>query len=78
MKRFIATGLSVLLPGLCLAQGNPSAVSAQTTLDAQQSQEMLAPIAGYRTQRDQQPALATVISSSVGGGTKFSELLEQK
>ncbi len=64
MKRFIATGLSVLLPGLCLAQSNPSALSAGTTLDAQQSQEMLAPIAGYRTQRDQQPALATVISSS--------------
>ena len=28
------------------------------------NQEMLGPIAGYRAQRDQQPALATVISSS--------------
>jgi hypothetical protein len=32
--------------------------------DAQNNQEMLGPIAGYRAQRDQQPALATVISSS--------------
>jgi len=63
MKRFIARGLLVLLPGVCLAQ-SPSTVSIQTTLGAQQSQDMLAPIAGYRTQRDQQPALATVISSS--------------
>lgn len=63
MKRFIARRLLVLLPGVCLAQ-SPSTVPTQTTLGAQQSQEMLAPIASYRTQRDQQPALATVISSS--------------
>lgn len=64
MKSVIAMGLSVLLPGLCLAQSNPTSVSIQTALDVQHYQEMLAPIAGYRTQLDQQPALAAVISSS--------------
>jgi hypothetical protein len=44
-----------------MAQNNPSPVFNQTALAAQ---EMLGPIAGYRAQRDQQPALATVISSS--------------
>jgi hypothetical protein len=61
MKRAIAICLSLVLPGLGLAQNNPSPVSNQTAPDAQ---EMLGPISGYRTQRDQQPALATVISSS--------------
>ena len=64
MKRVIAIGLSVLLPGTGLAQNNPSTVSSQSAPDAQNNQEMLGPIAGYRAQRDQQPALATVISSS--------------
>lgn len=61
MKRAIAICLSLVLPGLGLAQNNPRPVSNQTAPDAQ---EMLGPISGYRTQRDQQPALATVISSS--------------
>ena len=61
MKRAIAICLSLVLPGLGLAQNNPSPVSNQTAADAQ---EMLGPISGYRTQQDQQPALATVISSS--------------
>ena len=61
MKRAIAICVSLVLPGLGLAQNNPSPVSSQTALAAQ---EMLGPIAGYRAQRDQQPALATVISSS--------------
>src|ERR1039457_2289324 len=56
MKRVIAIGLSVLLPGVGLAQNKAP--------DALNNQAMLAPIAGYRAQRDQQPALATVISSS--------------
>jgi hypothetical protein len=64
MKRVIAIGLSVLLPGVGLAQNNPSTGSSQTAPDALNNQAMLAPIAGYRAQRDQQPALATVISSS--------------
>jgi hypothetical protein len=53
--------LSLLLPGVGLAQNNPTPVFNQAAPDAQ---EMLGPIAGYRAQRDQQPALATVISSS--------------
>jgi hypothetical protein len=53
--------LSLVLPGVGLAQNNPSTVFNQTAPDAQ---EMLGPITGYRAQRDQQPALATVISSS--------------
>jgi len=61
MKRVIAICLSLVLPGLGMAQNNPSPVFNQTALAAQ---EMLGPIAGYRAQRDQQPALATVISSS--------------
>ena len=61
MKRAIAICVSLVLPGLGLAQNNPSPISSQTALAAQ---EMLGPIAGYRAQRDQQPALATVISSS--------------
>ena len=61
MKRAIAICLSLVLPGLGLAQNNPSPVFNQTAPDAL---EMLGPIAGYRAQRDQQPALATVISSS--------------
>ena len=61
MKRVIAICLSLVLPGVGLAQNNPSPVFNQTALAAQ---EMLGPIAGYRAQRDQQPALATVISSS--------------
>ena len=64
MKRAIAICLSLVLPGLGLAQNNPSPVSSQSAPDAQNNQEMLGPIAGYRAQRDQQPALATVISSS--------------
>jgi len=56
--------LSLVLPGLGLAQNNPSTVSSQSAPDSQNNQEMLGPIAGYRAQRDQQPALATVISSS--------------
>jgi len=56
--------LSLVLPGVGLAQNNPSTVSSQSASDAQNNQEMLGPIAGYRAQRDQQPALATVISSS--------------
>ena len=64
MKRVIAICLSLVLPGLGLAQNNPSTVSSQSAPDAQNNQEMLGPIAGYRAQRDQQPALATVISSS--------------
>jgi hypothetical protein len=64
MKRAIAICLSLVLPGLGLAQNNPSTVSSQSAPDAQNNQEMLGPIAGYRAQRDQQPALATVISSS--------------
>jgi hypothetical protein len=64
MKRAIAICLSLVLPGLGLSQNNPSTVSSQSALDAQNNQEMLGPIAGYRAQRDQQPALATVISSS--------------
>ena len=64
MKRTIAICLSLVLPGLGLAQNNPSTVSSQSAPDAQNNQEMLGPIAGYRAQRDQQPALATVISSS--------------
>ena len=64
MKRTIAICLSLVLPGLGLSQNNPSTVSSQSALDAQNNQEMLGPIAGYRAQRDQQPALATVISSS--------------
>ena len=59
MKRTIAICLSLVLPGVGLAQNNPSPVFNQTA-----SEEMLGPIAGYRAQRDQQPALATVISSS--------------
>jgi len=61
MKRAIAICCWVLLPGLGLAQNSPSPVFNQTAPDAL---EMLGPIAGYRAQRDQQPALATVISSS--------------
>jgi hypothetical protein len=61
MKRVIAICLSLVLPGVGLAQNNPSPVFHQAALAAQ---EMLGPIAGYRAQRDQQPALATVISSS--------------
>jgi hypothetical protein len=61
MKRTIAICLSLVLTGLGMAQNNPSPVFNQTALAAQ---EMLGPIAGYRAQRDQQPALATVISSS--------------
>jgi hypothetical protein len=53
--------LSLVLPGVGLAQNNPSTVFNQTAPD---TLEMLGPIAGYRAQRDQQPALATVISSS--------------
>ena len=64
MKRVIAICLSLVLPGVGLAQNNPSTVSSQSAPDAQNNQEMLGPIAGYRAQRDQQPALATVISSS--------------
>ena len=64
MKRAIAICLSLVLPGLGLAQNNPSTVSSQSASDAQNNQEMLGPIAGYRAQRDQQPALAAVISSS--------------
>lgn len=64
MKRVIAICLSLVLPGLGLAQNNPSTVSSQSAPDAQNNQEMLGPIAGYRAQRDQQPALATVISAS--------------
>jgi hypothetical protein len=64
MKRVIAISLSVLLPGMVLAQNNPSTVSSQTATDAQRNQEMLAPIVGYRAQRDQQPALTAVISSA--------------
>jgi hypothetical protein len=64
MKRTIAICLSLVLPGLGLAQNNPSTVSSQSASDAQNNQEMLGPIAGYRAQRDQQPALAAVISSS--------------
>jgi len=64
MKRAIAICLSLVLPGLGLAQNNPSTVSSQSAPDSQNNQEMLGPIAGYRAQRDQQPALATVISSS--------------
>ena len=64
MKRAIAICLSLVLPGLGLAQNNPSTVSSQSAPDAQNNQEMLGPIAGYRAQRDQQPALAAVISSS--------------
>ena len=64
MKRVIAISLSVLLPGMVLAQNNPSTVSSQTATDAQHNQEMLAPIVGYRAQRDQQPALTAVISSA--------------
>ena len=64
MKRVIAICLSLVLPGLGLAQNNPSTVSSQSAPDVQNNQEMLGPIAGYRAQRDQQPALATVISSS--------------
>ena len=64
MKRAIAICLSLVLPGVGLAQNNPSTVSSQSAPDAQNNQEMLGPIAGYRAQRDQQPALATVISSS--------------
>jgi hypothetical protein len=56
--------LSLVLPGVGLAQNNPSTVSSQSAPDALNNQEMLGPIAGYRAQRDQQPALATVISSS--------------
>lgn len=61
MKRALAICLSLVLPGVGLAQNNPSTVFNQTAPDAQ---EMLGPITGYRAQRDQQPALATVISSS--------------
>ena len=64
MKSAIAIGLSLVLHGVGLAQNNPSTVSSQSAPDAQNNQEMLGPIAGYREQRDQQPALATVISSS--------------
>ena len=64
MKRALAICLSLVLPGVGLAQNNPSTVSSQSAPDAQNNQEMLGPIAGYRAQRDQQPALATVISSS--------------
>ena len=64
MKRVIAICLSLVLPGVGLAQNNPSTVSSQSAPDAQNNQEMLGPIASYRAQRDQQPALATVISSS--------------
>jgi len=64
MKRVIAICLSLVLPGVGLAQNNPSTVSSQSAPDAQNNQEMLGPISGYRAQRDQQPALATVISSS--------------
>ena len=64
MKRVIAICLSLVLPGVGLAQNNPSTVSSQSAPDALNNQEMLGPIAGYRAQRDQQPALATVISSS--------------
>ncbi|MGO8931374.1 MAG: hypothetical protein ACLQU3_31350 [Limisphaerales bacterium] len=64
MKRVIAICLSLVLPGVGLAQNNPSTVSSQSAPDTQNNQEMLGPIAGYRAQRDQQPALATVISSS--------------
>lgn len=61
MKRTLAICLSLVLPGVGLAQNNPSTVFNQTAPD---TLEMLGPIAGYRAQRDQQPALATVISSS--------------
>ena len=64
MRRVIAICLSLVLPGVGLAQNNPSTVSSQSAPDAQNNQEMLGPIAGYRAQRYQQPALATVISSS--------------
>ena len=64
MKRVIAICLSLVLPGVGLAQNNPSTVSSQSAPDALNNQEMLGPIASYRAQRDQQPALATVISSS--------------
>jgi len=61
MKRVIAICCWVLLPGAGLAQNNSNPVFNQTAPDAQ---EMLAPVAGYRAQLGQQPALATVISSS--------------
>ena len=64
MKRIIAIGLSALLPGTGLAQSSSPAGSGQTAQNPQQNQEMLAPIAGYRAQLEEQPALATVISTS--------------